>query len=266
MKAGKMVLLALLLLGVSGAFSQIHAQEKLLEPFTFQKVSHKCTSIDDYLLTKKTLCEESVLTQVELAVKSQAQENLDTAASFSYSTEPTLYVPPTPTETPTITPTETPVLPSPPQPNQTPQNNVPAHSPSLNSDTIFDLINAHRAQIGKPAFQKDGQLCSLASTRSMELDGELFGGKGYLHSGLYNRNLPYWITEDAKWGSNEAGTVQWWLNSPIHRAAIEGDYTYSCGACNGSMCSQLFTSYIPKGGATVSNSTAQTSNTTLASK
>jgi hypothetical protein len=121
---------------------------------------------------------------------------------------------------------------------------LPAAGPSLDANLIFDLINAHRASIGKPAFLKDDALCSLAITRSLELPAEFANGS--LHSGLYNRGLPYWITENAKWGSNEAGTVQWWLNSPIHRSAIQGDHIYSCGACNGTQCSQLFTSYVSK--------------------
>lgn len=249
LKAGKLVLLSFLFIGISGATTQLNAQEKLItQPFAFPSTHHKCSMIDEYIVTHSTSCEETTLTQTELVLKAESKENPDTSVTFSYSTEPTYYVPPTPTPTeiPTVTPSPTPPS-AEATPPQLPQNNVPADAPSLNSDAIFDLINGHRAQLGKPAFLKDDALCSLAKTRSLELEGELFGGKGYLHSGLYNRNLPYWITEDAKWGSNEAGTVQWWLNSSIHRAAIEGDYTYSCGACNGSMCSQLFTSYTPKG-------------------
>lgn len=252
LKAGKLVLLTLLSLGVLGATGQSYAQEKLLAlPNAYTSKSHTCTSIDDYLVTLSTSCENTGLTQEEIAVKLQAQINPDEVAEFSYSTEPTYYArsesdtPPTPTETPLITQTVTPQATNNTTPSQTPADNIPADSSSLNSDIIFDMINAHRAQIGKSPFQKDAALCTLAQTRSFELHDELFVNHN-LHSGLYNRNLPYWITEDAKWGSNEAGTVKWWLNSPIHRHAIEGDYTYSCGACNGTQCSQLFTSYTPK--------------------
>jgi uncharacterized protein YkwD len=255
LKAGKMVLLATALCAFLGAVAHTHAQEKLSAYlFAFNAKSHRCTSIDEYLVTKTTLCEDTVFTQAEIAIKAETKENPDETSSFSYSTEPTFYVPPTPTEAPTVTPTPTTEPQKPTDTTQAPADNVPADASSLNSDVILDLINAHRAQIGKPAFLKDESLCALATTRSMELHDELFINHN-LHSGLYNRNLPYWITEDAKWGSNEAGTVNWWLNSPIHRAAIEGDYTYSCGACNGSMCSQLFTSYTPKTGFTASATT-----------
>jgi len=114
-----------------------------------------------------------------------------------------------------------------------------------NSDKILELINAHRAKIGKAPFQKDEALCSLAKTRSTELRAEL--ANGVLHSGLYNRGLSYWVTENAKSGGNEEETVRWWLNSSIHRSAIQSDYVYSCGGCTGNNCSQLFTSYNPKG-------------------
>ena len=256
LKAGKMVLLLGALCAFLGAAPQLHAQEKLLaHSFAFNTNSRKCTSIDEYLVTRTTSCEDVKLTQAEIAIKAEAKENADPTPSFSYSTEDTLYIPPTPTQTPPITPT--PEIQQQTPPEQTPTDNVPAGSASLNSDVIFDMINAHRGEIGKPAFLKEEALCSLAKTRSMELNDELFVNHN-LHSGLYNRNLPYWITEDAKWGSNEAGTVNWWLNSPIHRAAIESDYVYSCGACNGSMCSQLFTSYTPKSGLAASTTTVTT--------
>ena len=114
----------------------------------------------------------------------------------------------------------------------------------VNADTIQDLINAFRTRAGLTPFMREDNVCSLAKTRSMELAGEL--SNGVLHSGLYNRNLPYWIWENAKVGSDEAGTVTWWLNSPIHRSSMVGNYKYSCGACTGSYCSQLFTNYEPK--------------------
>lgn len=251
-----MVLLLTALCVFLGATPQLHAQENLLaQSFAFNANSRKCTSIDEYLVTRTTSCEDTIQTQVEIAIKAEEKEISDPTPSFSYSTEDTLYIPPTPTQTPTIMPT--PEMQPQTKTQQTPTGNVTANSASLNSDIIFDLINSHRAQIGKPAFLKDESLCSLAKTRSLELNDELFVNHN-LHSGLYNRNLPYWITEDAKWGSNEAGTFSWWLNSPIHRAPIEGDYVYSCGACNGSMCPQLFTSYTPKAvAATNDNSDAK---------
>jgi len=244
------ILLAFLFFTASGVANSANAQmESLTLPTMNIRPDVTCGSLlQTYFVIQNDTCEDVKLSQVDRVAKAVASESATTNLEFSYSTEPTYYsgtlsdVEPTPADesTPIESLAPTPVT------SQIPQDLIPAMGINLDSDLIFQLINQHRAEIGKPAFVKDEALCSLATTRSNELHGELFEGKGYLHSGLYNRNLPYWITENAKWGSNEAGTVQWWLHSPIHRSAIEGDYAYSCGACQGSMCSQLFTSYTPK--------------------
>lgn len=114
----------------------------------------------------------------------------------------------------------------------------------LDSDKIFNSINQYRISSGLKAFEKEDSVCSLAQTRSTEIPGEI--QKGVLHSGLYNRNLPYWIWENAKIGTNEEATVAWWLASPIHHQSIVGDYKFSCVKCTGNSCSQLFTSFVPK--------------------
>lgn len=116
---------------------------------------------------------------------------------------------------------------------------------SLNPDLILQLINLHRKSKSLAPFKKDTQLCELAEARAPELHDEIFSTKR-LHEGLYNRNIPFWITENMAHYPSEEIIVNWWLNSAIHRAAIEGDSTYSCGACYGDSCAQLFTSYMPK--------------------
>lgn len=116
---------------------------------------------------------------------------------------------------------------------------------TLDSDAIFHLINSYRLKAGLPTFVKDQRLCELAESRRGELPGEIFGGKG-IHSGLKSRKLPYWVTENMKWGSSESEVVSWWLHSPIHRRAIYSDHPYSCGVCEGHICIQLFTSFQKK--------------------
>jgi len=248
-KAGLGMLLTAAILALSGALNTTNAQEKLLQlSKTEARPSTICsTPLKDYFTLEK--CEIKKLSQSEIVVKGANRG----ANELSYATEPTRYIPtPTATVTPTASVTIAPsIVPNPMQ--QAPLDLFPADGPDLNTTLIHDLVNAHRASIGKQAFQTEAALCQLAKVRSQELQGELFEGKGYLHSGLYNRQLPYWITENAKYGSNEAGTVRWWLNSPIHRSAIEGDYTYSCAACTGTKCAQLFTSYTPKGGVAVTS-------------
>lgn len=251
-KAGLVVLLTVATFALSGALNKTYAQEKLLKlTETGARSSYICsTPLKDYISSGN--CEVKKTLQPENAVKGINRG----VNELSYAVEPTKYTP-TPTVIPTSSTTIAPsIVPNPMQ--QAPLDMFPADGANLDTNLIQDLINAHRASIGKPAFQKDAALCQLAQVRSQELQGELFEGKGYLHSGLYNRQLPYWITENAKYGSNEAGTVRWWLNSPIHRSAIEGDHTYSCGACTGTKCSQLFTSYTPKGGVAIASQNTST--------
>jgi uncharacterized protein YkwD len=245
-KAGLTLLLTLFLISVSGVTNKTFAQEKLkiLTLSEEKKISTCSTPLQALLVTQNDNCEVTITPQKDFVAKFGSKD----ANEFSYSTEPTRYVPTQQPAARTITIVPS-IIPNPV--DQTPHDNMSADGANLNPDVIFDMINAHRAAIRKAPFQKEPSLCSLAKTRSTELHDELFV-KGGLHSGLYNRNLPYWITENAKYGSNEAGTVQWWLNSPIHRSAIEGDSVYSCGACVGTQCSQLFTSFTPKGGIAVS--------------
>lgn len=113
-----------------------------------------------------------------------------------------------------------------------------------NTDVILQTINAVRAQFGKAAFEKNADLCVVAASRVAEIPNEVANGR--FHSGLYAKNLPYWITENMKYGSDEAGTVNWWMNSSIHRAAVLGNAKYSCGVCVGNACIQLFTNFEPK--------------------
>lgn len=116
---------------------------------------------------------------------------------------------------------------------------------SLNGDTVFSLVNGFRTSNGLPAFEKDANLCELAKIRAQEAYNEIQTGK-VLHSGLYNRNLPYWVTENVKYGPSEQDALNWWIGSPIHHKALVSDAKYSCGACYDHVCVELFTSYTPK--------------------
>lgn len=120
-----------------------------------------------------------------------------------------------------------------------------SNEPRLNSDLIFQMINDHRTKMGLTPFEKDAKLCSLAEHRRAQLHNEIFGS-GYVHQGLREMNLPYWITENMAGYGSEQANFNWWLRSSLHRSAIEGNYKYSCGACDKITCAQLFTSYIPK--------------------
>lgn len=116
---------------------------------------------------------------------------------------------------------------------------------SLNSEIIFNLLNEHRASLNMAPFSKDERICSVATSRGPELFDEIFVTHT-MHAGFYALNLPYWATENVAHFGSESIIVNWWLNSPVHRSAIEGNYTHSCGACLGNSCSQIFTSFVAK--------------------
>lgn len=125
------------------------------------------------------------------------------------------------------------------------QNPVPEHAGELSADVLFDMINQHRSQISLPVYQKEPQVCAIAAGRREEIVQEIFV-TGQLHAGFWGDNNPFWATENMIWQHSEKLAMNWWLNSPIHRAAIEGDYLYACGTCNGEVCNMIFSSLIPK--------------------
>jgi uncharacterized protein YkwD len=146
-----------------------------------------------------------------------------------------IQISPTPSPLPTSTPTPTPqqqVISPPPNPG------------GLNADLLFSMVNSYRASKGLPAFQKDEKTCSLAGSRAPEVENEV--ASGTMHSGLHNRNLDYWNTENIISMRNETEAFNWWINDQIHKEAIESNNTYSCVACSGNSCAEEFTNYQPK--------------------
>ncbi len=119
------------------------------------------------------------------------------------------------------------------------------YASDLNADVLFALVNAHRASIGLSSFQKDPRICELVAQRATEIQNEIFGSS-YMHAGFLARNLPYFATENIIHHSTEETALRWWLNSPVHRAAIEGEYKYACVACSGHNCSMVFTNFVPR--------------------
>lgn len=115
----------------------------------------------------------------------------------------------------------------------------------LHADTIFDLVNASRAQYGLAPFQKDERICDVAAARAPEISNEIWVTHT-MHAGFYARNLPYWATENLISMQTEQQAVNWWLHSPVHRAALLGNWKYACVACSGTSCSMIFTNFDPK--------------------
>ncbi len=162
----------------------------------------------------------------------------------------------TPTQAPTnakksaVTPTPLPTdkdLPTPTKAPLTPPAAAPqstANPGGLDAEKLFSMANDYRAARGLPALQKNDQVCSLAASRAPEVAGEVASGN--LHAGLNSRALSYWNTENIISMSTEESAFNWWVNDPIHHAAIVGNFTYSCVSCVGNNCAQEFTNFQPK--------------------
>jgi uncharacterized protein YkwD len=116
---------------------------------------------------------------------------------------------------------------------------------TLNADKLFDMVNQHRTDMGLPPLQKDDRLMQIAQARAPEIFDEIFVN-GNMHAGFYGRNLPYWATENLIYMGTEEKALNWWLHSPVHRHAIEGEYQFAGIGCDGKACSLIFSSFVAK--------------------
>lgn len=134
-----------------------------------------------------------------------------------------------------------------PAPSSTPTpapTSTPAALTSSNADQLFQMTNDHRSKIGKPALEKDDRLCQIAQKRAPEVNGELKSGA--LHKGFKELNLPYWATENIAAYQTMEENFNFLVTDYIHKKAIESDHKYSCTACSGTSCSQIFSSFVSK--------------------
>lgn len=130
----------------------------------------------------------------------------------------------------------------------TPTILVPSHKniePRLNALYLFNLVNAYRKKVKLAEFKPNDELCQIAVSRLPELAAEIYGGRG-MHSGFQKREISKTATENLISFHTEEEALNWWLNSFVHRSAIEGDYKYSCVACKDNNCTELFTNIEPR--------------------
>jgi uncharacterized protein YkwD len=121
---------------------------------------------------------------------------------------------------------------------------TPVASGNSNSEAMFQMVNDYRAKLGLKAFEKDERICKIAEGRAPQVNGELESGN--LHKGFRDLNLPYWASENIAAYSTIEQDFKFWISDYIHKKAIESDNKYSCVACSGASCSQIFTSFVSK--------------------
>ena len=129
-----------------------------------------------------------------------------------------------------------------PSPSASPKTEVTLNS--SNAEILFQMTNDHRAKIGKPAFEKEERLCKIAESRAPMVKSEL--ASGTLHKGFKELNLNYWATENIAAYQTMSENFNFLITDYIHKKAIESDAKYSCTACTGTSCSQIFSSFVPK--------------------
>lgn len=191
--------------------------------------------------------------EVSTQITQTQESKIKPFASSYQNTNPTLKLKTTKQQTSTetknvISQTITKATPK-PQPKQTPttqlnlaDNQTKTH---LDENLLFNLVNTYRNGLGKPSFQKHPQVCQVADQRRPQLEAEIYQNKG-IHAGFRAMNLAYRMTENMIYQQNETAALSWWLNSPIHRRAIESDHQYACTACSGKVCVMIFSSLEPK--------------------
>lgn len=109
----------------------------------------------------------------------------------------------------------------------------------LNAEVLFNMVNSTRTQAGLPAFEKNDTVCSMATVRAPEIQNEIYGSS-YMHAGFQARARGNGMNENIISIMSEQQALNWWLNSPVHRSSIYGNYKYSCVACSGNSCTQIF--------------------------
>lgn len=116
---------------------------------------------------------------------------------------------------------------------------------AANAEKLFEMANEYRKNLNLAPFEKEERVCKIAEARATQVNDEVFN-EGPLHKGFKALNLPYWATENIAAYSSIEQNFKFWTTHSIHKQAIEGQAKYSCIACAGTACSQIFTSFLPK--------------------
>jgi uncharacterized protein YkwD len=155
--------------------------------------------------------------------------------SLAFSVPKVVTVPgtPSPSTPPPSTPPPTTPPPTTPPPTTPPPSTPPAptSSPTAYDDQILQLINDHRASIGKPALVKNQVIWQQANSHSLDMAS---GRVPFGHDGFEARIAAIRAAlgaggsaaENVAMGYNSAAAVvNAWLGSAGHRANIEGNST-----------------------------------------
>ena len=138
--------------------------------------------------------------------------------------------------TPAVYPTPT-LIPNPiceligptqPLPQLTPTSK-PQPPPATN---LNDVVNQYRSSIGLPKLSTRADLCNLSKDRLNEVivDFNHDGFRRRIDAGVFSA-LGFTAFAENIWQGNgyPKSALESWVNSPGHKANLEGDYQYGCG-------------------------------------
>ncbi len=115
----------------------------------------------------------------------------------------------------------------------------------VNEIALWTEIEEWRQKEGLSLLKDDAKLCQLADKRVNDIQASYNHDPRSIRAFQINDGYPYGISENLAGGPYHIGEEEEiltaWLNSPSHRAALEGDWKYSCIRCKNGMCVQLFT-------------------------
>lgn len=231
LKRSTTALLALIVILLASTVITSKAQAvELSQVSSQQDLSDKCL-VTQYIVLGKSECVKTEKRKSSTPVKTQAKDLLPTQSLLQQPKE----------EKKNEEPKTSQVTVS----SEAPQSYTVTPVATLSAEVLFQLVNTHRKEVNLPELTRNEPVCDVAYSRKEEIAQEIFVTH-VLHAGFYAKNLPYYATENMIWQRTEQESLNWWLNSPIHRAAIEGAYKYACGVCNGEVCNMVFTNYEPK--------------------
>lgn len=117
---------------------------------------------------------------------------------------------------------------------------TPTKPVELKADKLWSLIQDWRESQGLQPYIEDQRLCKIAEDRVDDKD--------YSHEQFMVKydtsEYPYAMQENLVWNAmQESDALEWWLNSPPHRATLEKPYTHSCLATDKNYAVQIFSSF-----------------------
>lgn len=114
--------------------------------------------------------------------------------------------------------------------------------PTMDQQRLWDHIQMWRRSQGLPEYIEDSFLCSIADKRIQEIQ------TNFSHDKFYEKidcEQSCKLGENINSGYSKAqSALNGWLNSPLHRAALEStEYTHSCVRSMGDKSVQIFGHY-----------------------